>query len=530
MGQVSKAVFSNFHLGVVVVSIVTGLILVLAANTAFNGFPVLGSILARDGFLPRQLHTRGDRLAFSNGILILAGAAAALVVVFNADVTRLIQLYIVGVFVSFTLSQTGMVRHWNRYLRVEKDPAGRARMLRSRVINAVGATMSGLVLVVVLATKFVHGAGYAIAAMAVLFFLMLGIRRHYDHVRDELSVEESDTKAQMLPSRVHAIVLVVEDPQADAARAGLRPGHPALGARGDHRLGRRRGDQEPAAGVGPPRHPGAAQGARQPLPRDHPPGRRVRQVDPHRQPARHRRRLHPAVRGRPLVGAAAAQPECPAAAHPPPVHARGHGLVACRGSSRPPRAWRSGWTAPSSATSAAASDGRAGGRGLAVGDEVEVEVTGFAHGGHCVARHEGQVLFVRHTLPGERVRARVTEVGGWSALRAGRRRRGAVGVPGPRRAAVPVEWSGGLRRVRPAARRPRRPAPAQGRGGPEQLRAAGGAGRRGRGRGGARGRRRPGLAHPRRVRRRPRRPGRPAPAPLARGACASTPAGSPRRA
>lgn len=210
MGQVSKAVFDGFPLGVVLVSIVTGLILVLAANTAFNGFPVLGSILARDGFLPRQLHTRGDRLAFSNGILILAGAAAALVVVYDAKVTSLIQLYIVGVFVSFTLSQTGMVRHWNRHLRVEKDPAARARMMRSRVVNGIGATMAGLVLVVVLATKFVHGAGYAVAAMAVLYFLMMGIRRHYDHVRDELGVEEGDTKAQMLPSRVHAMVLVAK--------------------------------------------------------------------------------------------------------------------------------------------------------------------------------------------------------------------------------------------------------------------------------------------------------------------------------
>ncbi|QIM20742.1 APC family permease [Phycicoccus sp. HDW14] len=210
MGQVSKAVFSDFPAGVVLVSVVTGLILVLAANTAFNGFPVLGSILARDGFLPRQLHTRGDRLAFSNGILILAGAAAALVVIFDADVTRLIQLYIVGVFVSFTVSQIGMVRHWNRHLRVEKDPAGRARMMRSRVINAVGATMSGTVLLVVLATKFIHGAGYAIAAMAVLFFLMLAIRRHYDRVRDELTVMEGDTKHQLLPSRVHAIVLVAK--------------------------------------------------------------------------------------------------------------------------------------------------------------------------------------------------------------------------------------------------------------------------------------------------------------------------------
>lgn len=208
MGQVAESVFSGFPAGVVLVSVVTGLILILAANTAFNGFPVLGSILARDGFLPRQLHTRGDRLAFSNGILILAGAAAALVWIYDAEVTRLIQLYIVGVFVSFTLSQIGMVRHWNRHLRLEKDQAERGRMMRSRAINSVGAAMSGTVLLVVLATKFLQGAGYAIAAMAVLYVLMNRIRRHYDRVRDELLVQEGDTKQQMLPSRVHAIVLV----------------------------------------------------------------------------------------------------------------------------------------------------------------------------------------------------------------------------------------------------------------------------------------------------------------------------------
>src|SRR6478736_6658910 len=137
MGQVSHAVFDNFHVGVVLVSIVTGFILILAANTAFNGFPVLGSILAKDGWLPRQLHTRGDRLAFSNGILILAGAAAFLIVLYNAEVTKLIQLYIVGVFVSFTLSQIGMIRHWNRHLLLERDRAVRNRMKRSRVINTV---------------------------------------------------------------------------------------------------------------------------------------------------------------------------------------------------------------------------------------------------------------------------------------------------------------------------------------------------------------------------------------------------------
>lgn len=208
MAQVASSVFDGFPAGVVIVSVVTGLILVLAANTAFNGFPVLGSILARDGFLPRQLHTRGDRLAFSNGIILLAASAALLIVIYDAQVTKLIQLYIVGVFVSFTLSQIGMVRHWNRHLAVEKDVPEQRRMVRRRAINGVGALMSGVVLVVVVLTKFTHGAGFAMAAMAALFVLMGAISKHYQHVSQELAVPEGDTKHQLLPSRVHAIVLV----------------------------------------------------------------------------------------------------------------------------------------------------------------------------------------------------------------------------------------------------------------------------------------------------------------------------------
>jgi len=208
IGQLSKTIFADFHLGVVFISIVTGVILILAANTAFNGFPVLASILARDGFLPRQLHTRGDRLAFSNGILILAGAACILIFVYDAKVTSLIQLYIVGVFISFTMSQTGMTRHWNRHLRTERDPKVRQRMMRSRIINSFGATMSGIVLMVVLATKFLKGAGFALAAMVVMFVIMNGIHNHYARVRRELDVAEEPGDEQMLPSRVHAIVLV----------------------------------------------------------------------------------------------------------------------------------------------------------------------------------------------------------------------------------------------------------------------------------------------------------------------------------
>lgn len=206
IAQVAQAVFKDFQLGYLYIAIVTALILVLAANTAFNGFPVLGSVLARDGYLPRQLHTRGDRLAFSNGIIFLASAAAILVIVYRADVSGLIQLYVLGVFVSFTLSQIGMVRHWNRHLKDERDPAARRKMKRSRLINTVGFLMTGSVLVVVLGTKFMHGAYLVVIAMPILYLGMRAIRSHYDRVARELApaTEERIT----LPSRVHAVVLI----------------------------------------------------------------------------------------------------------------------------------------------------------------------------------------------------------------------------------------------------------------------------------------------------------------------------------
>ncbi|BFU43028.1 APC family permease [Krasilnikovia sp. MM14-A1004] len=203
--QLGEAVFGNGSFLLYLVGAVTALILFLAANTAFNGFPVLGSILAQDRYLPRQLHTRGDRLAFSNGIVFLAIAAATLVVAFQAEVTRLIQLYIVGVFVSFTLSQAGMIRHWNRLLRTQRDPNVRHRMHRSRVINTFGMFMTGTVLIIVLITKFLLGAWIAIAAMLVIYVIMLGIHKHYTRVSRELQPTE---ERPVLPSRNHAVVLV----------------------------------------------------------------------------------------------------------------------------------------------------------------------------------------------------------------------------------------------------------------------------------------------------------------------------------
>jgi amino acid transporter len=205
IAQVGAAVFGNGSLGFYVLQAMTALILVLAANTAFNGFPVLASILARDGYLPRQLQSRGDRLAYSNGILLLAGFAIVLIIAFGASPTKLIQLYIVGVFVSFVNSQVGMIRHWNRNLPLTEDPARRRQMKRSRVINTIGAIVTALVLGIILISKFTEGAWIAIVAMIVLFMLMRGIRHHYDLVSEELAPDDAD---DVLPSRVHAVVLV----------------------------------------------------------------------------------------------------------------------------------------------------------------------------------------------------------------------------------------------------------------------------------------------------------------------------------
>ncbi|MBD8042463.1 APC family permease [Arthrobacter sp. Sa2BUA2] len=207
ISQLAETVFGDGSLLFYLVVAATGLILVFASNTAFNGFPILASVLARDGYLPRQMRTRGDRLAFSNGIIALGLAALVLILAFNADVTRLIQLYIVGVFVSFTASQLGMIRHWTRKLRTERNKDARRRMMRSRVINACGFGMTSVVLVIVVITKFEHGAWIALLAMAFLYAVMNSIRIHYQSVAEELRVED-DPEVLALPSRVNAVILV----------------------------------------------------------------------------------------------------------------------------------------------------------------------------------------------------------------------------------------------------------------------------------------------------------------------------------
>jgi amino acid transporter len=180
VSQIARATFGGRGTLYFALQIATMLILVLAANTAYADFPRLASIVARDRFLPRQFTTQGDRLAFSNGILILSALAALLLVVFGGDTHALIPLYMIGVFVSFTLSQAGMVVHWRRL----REPGWRS----SAFINGFGAIVTGIVLVIVAATKATEGAWIIIVMIPVLVLIFTTTRRHYDQVASELTL------------------------------------------------------------------------------------------------------------------------------------------------------------------------------------------------------------------------------------------------------------------------------------------------------------------------------------------------------
>jgi amino acid transporter len=193
-----------------IIQATTALILVLAANTSFADFPRLASLLARDRFLPRQFATRGDKLVFSNGIIILALFAAVLVVAFGGDTSRLIPLYAVGVFLSFTLSQSGMVIHWRRIGRPPKTTSATANMTeaekanlaagnhrsqqdahwkKSILINSLGAVATLIVLIVLVLTKFIHGAWIVVVLIPLLVALFRSIHRHYLDVAGQLTTQ-----------------------------------------------------------------------------------------------------------------------------------------------------------------------------------------------------------------------------------------------------------------------------------------------------------------------------------------------------
>lgn len=203
IAQVAAATFGNYSIMFFVLQAATATVLLLAANTAFNGFPLLGSVLAQDKYAPKSLSTRGDRLIYSNGVVLLALAACVIMVVYRANLTVLIQLYIIGVFVSFTLGQTGMVRHWLKLLK--KNPPNRGSIILSLSINGFGAALTGVVLIVVTITKFTHGAWLVFVMMPVLFFLMMGVNRYYRDVAKEIEVDPITTFGAQGD---HAIVLV----------------------------------------------------------------------------------------------------------------------------------------------------------------------------------------------------------------------------------------------------------------------------------------------------------------------------------
>ncbi len=202
MAQIASATFGGGSIAFFIVQAATACVLLLAANTAFNGFPLLGAVLARDGYAPKSLNTRGDRLVFSNGMILLGIAAIAVLVVFQAKLTTLIQLYIIGVFVSFSLGQIGMVRHWRRLLRgpveskagsgIDGASASDRRSAKiGLIINSAGAVMTVLVLLIVTITKFTHGAYLVFFAIPILAFLMLGVKRYYRDVEHEIAIDDT---------------------------------------------------------------------------------------------------------------------------------------------------------------------------------------------------------------------------------------------------------------------------------------------------------------------------------------------------
>jgi amino acid transporter len=197
LAQMAEQVYGGRNIMFFVTQFATFAILILAANTAYADYPRLSSIVAKDGFLPRQFTNRGDRLVFSNGVLFLALAAIALVVIFGGNVTSLIPLYAIGVFTGFTLSQTGMcVHHWK-----EREPRWKAHML----VNAVGAVTTAFVAVIVVVTKFTDGAWIPAALIPLLVLMFSLIHRHYRRVREHTAVEAG----YRIRRHTHLVVVLV---------------------------------------------------------------------------------------------------------------------------------------------------------------------------------------------------------------------------------------------------------------------------------------------------------------------------------
>ncbi|MGZ8613949.1 MAG: APC family permease [Actinomycetota bacterium] len=213
--QIAIAVFGDGSVGFYVVQVFTAAILILAANTAYQDFPRLASILARDRYLPSQFVNRGDRLVFSNGVLVLGLLSALMIYIFDASLNAVIGLYVVGVFTSFTLSQSGMVKHWIAEGR--KGDAAMKGWRRSIVINAIGAVTTFVVLIVVAASKWTSGAWLSILIMALLVPIFYSIHRHYMNARRQLDAGRVRPGAA---GENHVVLLVREFDVATAEAVG----------------------------------------------------------------------------------------------------------------------------------------------------------------------------------------------------------------------------------------------------------------------------------------------------------------------
>jgi Amino acid permease len=211
VSEIARAVFpSSSWSGFMywAVQVLTLFVLVLAANTSFQGFPRLAALLARDGFFAKQFTNLGDRLVYSNGIVVLAAVASLLIWIYHADVNSLIHLYVIGVFTAFTLSQAGMVRYWLR----THDRGWR----RSALVNTVGASATGMVTAIVISTKFAEGAWIVIVAIPVLVLLSYGVRRHYRRIARRLRAGAAAVRAAGMPH--NKVLLLAED--VDVAAEG----------------------------------------------------------------------------------------------------------------------------------------------------------------------------------------------------------------------------------------------------------------------------------------------------------------------
>ena len=205
--QLARAVFGQSPL-YYLVQAVTALILILAANTSFADFPRVASFLARDGFVPRQFANRGDRLAYSNGILILTVLSLSLLIVFHGETHALIPLYAVGVFLSFTLKQASMVRYWLR----RRQPG----WVSGVTVQGIGATATGLVMVIIAVTKFTHGAWIVVVLIPTLVVAFVTVRRHYDEVARQLSIDGAEVEP---PLATHSVLVLVGDVHRGVLRA-----------------------------------------------------------------------------------------------------------------------------------------------------------------------------------------------------------------------------------------------------------------------------------------------------------------------